>query len=947
MSNTPKIARRSPSPSTTRQPFPSSSNDAQMPAKSSEYYLSIPSYIAPVNFDSNVPKITDGPLAPSPVSASSTPSPGVEPAKLDPWDPQLNQSIKVESPMPKSPRSRASKFAPAAPSSGAAGFQRHRSPQRPSQPLPSENQSPATPSSAATAVPAPQNSDQPKRSASSGSTLSKGLARLSKSISLKSRTKPSDEPTPPPVPAAPQLPSPSATPDSGSATPGRRFVIPQTLEEWEAFNRAVLSRPPPSPSVNHGLAPPRRPFAPGPGSSGRSRPNSIVGAGTPGSSNPASPNQSPRRRPLPELPPPPIVQADWERRRSWSQHSKVQQPLPPTSRPSSRPGSRPSSPTPSTTPARPSTLRKTSEPYSNNISTLSLPKPTTPGPLPLPTPPGPSAAQATLPAPAPLETPAPTEPAVTPKEEPSVISGAPMRLRTSSLPSNSQRPQLSPIDTSSPSPSLRWKRPMSWVGRAPSKSESKPSVAVAAPVPRPAPLVPTPRARRYSASEQAAASAMRRGSVEIQFDTMSNGARMRARRKSSQEYIGPNTLKKRRPSAASERPPSVVHAKAATYAASTTDLLNAVQVRPPLRHSSTDLPSPDRKSRRLSVMGMLGIGSRRNSEVNLAAVAPPPPGTSRQSSLEGPQASIPSALGVRPSQDSAQPPSNADTSSSPLVPKPDLPADVKPQPQLRKRRSSLSKIIDGGMRLLRRESSDSLAKNIKAPQPTRPAGLMLHVPTAGSMSDNMPPIEAHLVASPAAGDNMATPTESAKATPPESAKTERRRSRRMSWTQAAMGLFRKDSSNSGESAQTKPRPQTPLALPPGLAAPQIPGHTPVSPSAALSRNSSLGAEEMMRHAKAVSEGAETKSETKSFRMSWRKKPAVPPVEVDMDQVLQMSPAQKERIERMSTPTNLPSPTLEMGDKSLPVGVFKTGGNIERALSIDQYVLNRFEFTTGC
>ncbi|KIO30509.1 hypothetical protein M407DRAFT_20400, partial [Tulasnella calospora MUT 4182] len=508
-----------------------------------EYYSSVPTFIPPTSYsDTGVPTF-DPTNTPSPQPTiqdlssppssnhahPTTPSPPPEasnPYANDPWSPQVNQSIKVESPLPpKSPnlggqRRMPSRFAVPAPSSGAAGYTSRAATEYSSavslvagtrgeqeglglsSPVPALSVTPSDTSAAA----------KDAATGSSKGSLSKGFARLSLSFSGRSKSSkknspppPADEPIPRPrQPSSNNLPSPQhSRPVSFAGSPApsvrsRSFVIPQTLEEWEAFNKAVLTRPP----ASH-----QRPPPPPPPQSNHLRPPSGRAGMLPGprlaASLAASPLNSPGgspRRSMVDLPPPPIVLGQWERQRlseaqgipfpeapSPQQQEPPQRPTPAKRQtpegtpPSSSPSSRPASPVGES--KRNSLFfmkRKSSgavSPGAANTLPMPIPKPSqqqqqqpqaelSPSPSRVPSP-TPVALAAALSSPALVELPssAPTtvQPSATQQHqsaEPETENEpeVPSRLRTVSLPDgpgkSEGRPHLA-IQTDVSSPSLK------------------------------------------------------------------------------------------------------------------------------------------------------------------------------------------------------------------------------------------------------------------------------------------------------------------------------------------------------------------------------------------------------------------------------------------------------------------------------------------------------------
>ncbi|KAG8948814.1 hypothetical protein FRC04_009278 [Tulasnella sp. 424] len=526
---------------------PSNSSQTKMSSAAAggvEYYSSVPTFIPPTSYsDTGVPTF-DPNTTPSPIqdlssppssnhAHPSTPSPEPEqapnPYANDPWSPQLNQSIKVEPSLqpPKSPnlgaqrKMQSSRFAVPAPSAGAAGYRSMSeyssavslaTPQRAEQ-----EEFGLSPVQAAPAVAVTPSDKSP----SSKGSLSKSLARFSMSFSGRSKSGkknssppvPIDEPAPQPSYAA-SSPIPRPTQHqrpvsfAGSTAPSSRprsFVIPQTLEEWEAFNKAMLSpAPPPSqtqrpqqssshlrpPSGSSSMLPGPRlaaSLAASPGGSPRNSPR-----GSPRNSPRGSPKNSPRRSvvDLPPLPPPPIVLGEWERKRlAEAQGIPFPQAPPPQERPgsgrrqttdgtppSSAPSSRPTSPVgenkrssmllfarKSTGAVSPGAVNTTPTPFL--LPKTSSPTEQSPSPSRVPSPnPAPLAAAPIIYTP-PAE-PAPNAAPVVQPAEPEREPEPEARPRTISLPDGPKapRPSLAPIQTDVSSSSLKWSRPMSWMG---------------------------------------------------------------------------------------------------------------------------------------------------------------------------------------------------------------------------------------------------------------------------------------------------------------------------------------------------------------------------------------------------------------------------------------------------------------------------------------------------
>ncbi|KAG9050019.1 hypothetical protein FS837_007998 [Tulasnella sp. UAMH 9824] len=582
-----------------------------------EYYSSVPTFIPPASYSSTgvptfTPTNTPSPQQTiqdlsSPPSSNhahpTTPSPPPEasnPYANDPWAPQANQSIKVDSlPPPKSPnlgpqRKMHSKFAVPAPSTGAAGYSRRAATEysTPTSPLASPGTGPEglgltspVPALSVTPSAASANAAGTAKNTKTGvskDSLSKSFARLS--LSLSGRSKSGKKNSPPADEPAPRLPQPSSSNGSnlplpsqhsrpvsfaGSPAPSvrpRSFVIPQTLEEWEAFNKAVLTRPP----ASHQRPPPPPP------QSNRLRPPSSGPGMLPGprlaASLAASPLNSPGaspRRSVVDLPPPPIVLGEWERKRlseaqgipfpqapTPPQQQQPQQQQPTSQRPA--PAKRqttegtPSASPPSSRPTTPPTesrrnslffMKRTSSgavsPSAANASPMPIPKPSqqptqvehsplpsrvsSPQPVPL---------AAAVSSPALVEQPSPDfAPIVRPakqqesaepetENEPVEAPAAPLsRLRTVSLPggpdAKNERPHLA-IETDVSSPSLRWSRPKSWMGVMGGGNGGD------------------SRSRRNSVSEGDMGDVRPRVvSIERRYNPDSNGARLRALRRSS------------------------------------------------------------------------------------------------------------------------------------------------------------------------------------------------------------------------------------------------------------------------------------------------------------------------------------------------------------------------------------------------------------------------------
>ncbi|KAG8907277.1 hypothetical protein FRC00_012019, partial [Tulasnella sp. 408] len=579
-----------------------------------EYYSSVPTFIPPASYsDTGVPTF-DPTTTPSPQPTiqdlssppssnhahPTTPEPPPEPSNPyanDPWAPQVNQSIKVDSlPPPKSPnlggqRKMHSKFAVPAPSAGAAGYNSRRAATdytSATSPLASPGTGPeglgltspvpalsVTPSDASANAAAAKNT----KTGVSKDSLSKSFARLSLSLSGRSKSgKKNSPPAEEPSPRSPQpgpsnsngnnlpLPSQHSRPVSFAGSPApsvrqRSFVIPQTLEEWEAFNKAVLTRPP----ASH-----QRPPPPPPPQSNRLRPPSSGPGMLPGprlaASLAASPLNSPGaspRRSVVDLPPPPIVLGEWERKRlSEAQGIPFPQaPTPPQQQqPTPAPAKRqttegtPSSSPPSSRATTPPTESKRNSlffmkrsssgavsPSAANASPMPIPKPasqqqqppqaeqsplpsrvSSPQPVPLAAVvSSPSLVEQPSPDFAPIVQPAKVQQSAEPETENETVEAAALlsRVRALSLPdgpgAKAERPHLA-IETDVSSPSLKWNRPMSWMGVMGGGNGGG------------------SRSRRNSVSESDMGGVRPRVvSIERQYNPNSNGARLRALRRSS------------------------------------------------------------------------------------------------------------------------------------------------------------------------------------------------------------------------------------------------------------------------------------------------------------------------------------------------------------------------------------------------------------------------------
>ncbi|KAG8850266.1 hypothetical protein FRB96_000499 [Tulasnella sp. 330] len=375
-----------------------------MAARTAEYYSSVPTHIAPVSFDAGIPSFGNSPSSPristknivegaiAVLTASPKPGSPIQNDESfnpyqDPWSPELNKSIKVESPSPPAPRPLATKkrsyrYAVPAPSSGASGFVSRPLPeatnagiakQFPSRPSKSKSgdgdeSASAARSAASTAnrrsLSMTESSTNPPPMQKKGSFMSRigqSVSRRGKSNKDETAATPlaaenineshglthsasmGDILSPPVMPAAgrPRMPrlSNPGTPGTPERPQSRNFQIPQTLAEWEAFNKELLERsqrPRPQPQNSYGLRPPSM--------IGMSQPLSSilevsiqtdlsapllkgtpVGSRTPGTRTPRSGSGSnsnspsgantPRRTPgtLPVELPPPIVLGDWEK----------------------------------------------------------------------------------------------------------------------------------------------------------------------------------------------------------------------------------------------------------------------------------------------------------------------------------------------------------------------------------------------------------------------------------------------------------------------------------------------------------------------------------------------------------------------------------------------------------------------------------------------------------
>ncbi|KAG9014287.1 hypothetical protein FRB90_005465 [Tulasnella sp. 427] len=561
-------ANRNPSPSSANNLYLAPSirlphsydNDMSSAAAAVQYYSSVPTFIPPTSFsDTGVPTF-DPSNSPSPqptlqdISSPpssnhahpTTPSPPPPPEPSnpyasDPWAPQLNQSIRVHAAdtPPRSPNLQArktpSRFAVPAPSSGAAGYNRYRATTEAptggpgTSPRPFEQDQYSQQSGAApvppsfSVTPQPPFPDPAAVPAKSGKKdpLTKSFSRLSFSLSGRSKSgkknasPPSEEPQPP---ASGASPAPSVR--------QRSFQIPQTLEEWEAFNKAVLSRPPAShqraPSAPQQQQQSQRP------ASTHLRPPSGTGmlpgprlAASLAGSPLASPGASPRRGAV-ALPPPPIVLGEWERKRLAEAQgipfpsAAAQQPAPPPPQQQHQHGeSRPTTPGDSNNnnnsgpESKRSSLLFLKRNSSNNSPSGStpnlVPKPSEPSPVP------PMGEGLSSPKPVPLSLAVAPPASSTP--EPEADAAPTGRQRTVSLPSSTAdhpplRPHLAPIQTDLSSPSLKWSRPKSWMGKM------KPT---------------TQQQQQQEGGEEYEP----RVSIEKHVNPNSNGARMRARRRSS------------------------------------------------------------------------------------------------------------------------------------------------------------------------------------------------------------------------------------------------------------------------------------------------------------------------------------------------------------------------------------------------------------------------------
>ncbi|KAG8994766.1 hypothetical protein FRB94_012573 [Tulasnella sp. JGI-2019a] len=482
-------------------------------ARPAEYYMSAPTHIAPVSFDAGVPSLNDHGSTPRAStknviegaiallsSSPSTMSPPT-PANNDPWSPQLNKSIKVESPsLPATkslqPKKRSSRYAVPAPSTGAARFVSKPFPEfdaansnaaagnadpnnvskiatntssstgnakdYPDRPLKSRTNSrdgDRPPIAASVSEQMQQPSDTP-----ASPPIQKKTSLISRFTRRSSSRKDKNESPAPPTPVAAPLAPPNAfspmhraastgnllsSPASNRPSsvytinpepPRRSFAIPQTLAEWEEFNREMMERA-------------QRPRPPPPTTPGTTRyglrPPSTIGSGTPGSRTPRSGSGSPaggstpRKTPaiLPVEMPPPITLGDWEKALMTPARdaNKEVSPVARSPRASISKGRRASyvgEPLP-----RPAFPRRQS-----------------------------SSGTTTPPSPSETRTPGAASTVMSPSED------TPSRNRTASLPvtPTASRPSLDPIITTIGSPSLLWKRPTqnSKPGRRASASES-------------------------------------------------------------------------------------------------------------------------------------------------------------------------------------------------------------------------------------------------------------------------------------------------------------------------------------------------------------------------------------------------------------------------------------------------------------------------------------------